>query len=118
MVRYVTYITEVSFKKTDGQECLHKDWNACSECEPSDMTLIGHYDLNSTIALARQQGRLGLNDQGFPSKELLVQFYAIDKGKKVPPHLLEHFTEFEGPSQYIVDLADRPTPLNNEITND
>ena len=118
MVRYVTYITEVSFKKADGQECLHKDWNACSECEPSDITLIGHYHLNSTIALARQQGRLGLNDQGFPSKELLVQFYAIDKGKKVPPHLLEHFTEFEGPSQYIVDLADRPTPLNNEITND
>jgi len=82
------------------------------------MTLIGHYDLNATIALARQQGLLGLNERGFPAKELLIQYYAIDNGKKVPPHLIEHFTEFEGPSQYIVDLSDQPTPLTNEIAND
>ena len=117
-MRYVTYITEVSFKTETGQECIHEGWVSCEKCEPNDLTLIGHWDLKSTIHIARSSF-LGMHE-GVPTKELLVQYFAIDgDGKKVPPNMLEHYSaEYEGPSQYIIGIDNTSQPRMKELVNE
>ena len=117
-MRYVTYITEVSFKTLEGDLCVHEGWKTCEDCKPKELTLIGHYDLDSTVAIARG-AHLGMY-RGVPTKELLIQYFAVDQqGKKVPPNMLEHYSEeFEGPSQYIIGIDNTSQPLMNEIVNE
>tara|TARA_R110002020_G_scaffold265626_1_gene480392 strand:+ start:41 stop:394 length:354 start_codon:yes stop_codon:yes gene_type:complete len=114
-LRYATYITEVSFKREDGQACVHEGWKTCELCTPKDLTLIGHYDLDSTVAIARE-AHLGMYD-GEATKELLIRYFAVDQeGKKVPPHMMEHYSEeFVGPAEYIVSVENKYFPLTQEI---
>jgi hypothetical protein len=117
-LRHVTYITEVSFKTADGQFCPHVGFDFCEECKPKELTLIGHWDVDSTIQIARQSN-LGMY-RGIAVKELLIQYFAIDqKGQKVPPKMLEHYSEgFEGPAEFIVNIDDNHQPLTDEIVNE
>jgi len=123
VLRYITYITEVSFKTIDGHFCSHDSnsglgWDPCEYCKPKDITLIGHWDVDSTIQIARQSD-LGMY-QGVATKELLIQYSAIDQtGKRVPPKMLEHYSEgFEGPAEFVVTIDDKYQPLSEEIVNE
>ena len=117
-MRYVTYITEVSFKTLEGDLCVHEGWKTCEDCKPKELTLIGHYDLDSTVAIARG-AHLGMY-RGVPTKELLIQYFAVDhQGKMVPPKMMEHFSEeFVGPAEFIVSIENQHYPLSQEITNE
>ena len=120
VLRYATYITEVSFKQDDGRVCTqeHDGWKACEDCKPRDLTLLGHYDVESTVAIARKS-HLGMY-RGIPTKELLIRYFAVDqKGKKVPPQMMELYTdEFVGPAEYIVSVEGNHFPLSEEITHE
>ena len=117
-MRHVTYITEVSVKRSDGRFCPHVDSDFCEKCKPKELTLIGHWDVGSTIQSARQSN-LGMA-HGVAVKELLIQYFAIDQeGRKVPPKMLEQYSEgFEGPAEFIVDIDNNHPPLNDEIVNE
>ena len=117
-MRHVTQVTEVSFKAVDGSECFHEGWEPCSDCEPKDLTLLGHWDIESTIRIARESN-LGMY-RGIPTKELIIQYYMIDQnGRRVPPKLMQHYSEeFEGPFEYVVTIDDVYQPLVDEIVNE
>tara|TARA_R110002110_G_scaffold2305_2_gene10540 strand:+ start:1990 stop:2349 length:360 start_codon:yes stop_codon:yes gene_type:complete len=119
-MRHATYLTEVAFKKRDGGDCQGKHQNSfepCEECTPRDLNLIGHWDIQSTIHIARSSG-LGVYG-GKNTKEIVVQYYAFENGNKIRHEVMERLSEnFEGPSQWLICTEDKAHPLTDGIEDE